>query len=194
MQATNKRQQPNSEVSQPESIIHIFHCVNRLIPDEQDVLQIRPDMRVADALALMRDKSYSQLPVTEGHDVLGFFSYRSLALSLPSLDVPAKEFGDMRVIEFLEEPFYVTIQTELASLVEELDRTDAVVVGRPDLLQAILTPMDVLRYLLDVTNAFVLLGVIELALRALIRRSVKTEELAACISSSLSYYSDEKRP
>lgn len=135
---------------EPESLVRIFHRVNRLIPEEQSVVQILPDLLVADALKLMKDKGYSQLPVTTGGEVLGFFSYRSLALSLLRGESLLSGFADLRVAEFLEDPAFVTIRTELSRLVEILDRDDAVVVGQETNLQAVVTAMDVLRYLMNV--------------------------------------------
>jgi len=165
-----------------------FHMVNRLLPDGQIVLAIPPEMPAGDALKLMKEKGYSQLPVRAGQTVLGLFTYRAFALEVAQMagkEDPTK----LPVEEFLEHEkvTYARLQDEFRSLIEALDARDAVVVSGPDDLVAILTPMDVLRYLYTVANAFVLIEEIELSLRTLILAAVKESgQLAACIKNALS--------
>lgn len=176
------------------SIVSLFHQVNRLVPDEQALVILSPDASVESALELMTSRSYSQVPVVEGSAVLGLFSYRSLSNGIKTFECSVKDVLAMEVAEFLEQPPYLSVHDELARLAKELDQSDAVLVGNPNLLQAILTPMDVVRYLLDVADAFVLLGEIELALRALIMRSVTDKKLYECIRRSLTHYSEDGYP
>lgn len=68
---------------------------------------------------------------------------------------------------------------------DAMDRDNGVLIGTPERLQGILTPMDFLRYLYKVASPFVMLSEIELALRALIRLAVSQEELEACADRSL---------
>ena len=77
-----------------------------------------------------------------------------------------------------------------------LDERDSVVVSGPEDLVAILTPMDVLRYLYSVSNAFVLIEEIELALRALILESTPDADLfRSCVKNALSTkYKDSELP
>ena len=51
-----------------------FHTVNHLIPDGQDILSVTTDMLVTEALDIMREKHFSQLPVVSGVNVIGVFS------------------------------------------------------------------------------------------------------------------------
>jgi hypothetical protein len=70
-----------------------------------------------------------------------------------------------------------------------------VLIGSPEQLQGILTPMDFLRYLYKVAHPFVMVSEIEMALRALIRLAVSEEELSECIARSLSnIYEPNKLP
>ena len=77
-----------------------------------------------------------------------------------------------------------------------LDERDSLVVSGPEDLVAILTPMDVLRYLYSVANAFVLIEEIELALRALIREATPDADLfRTCVENALSAnYKDRELP
>jgi CBS-domain-containing membrane protein len=60
-------------------VSELFHRINRIIPQDQEILTIPPNCRVRDAVALMREHGYSQLPVVESGEVLGAFSFRSFA-------------------------------------------------------------------------------------------------------------------
>lgn len=176
---------PPAEPERP-SIMHIFHRVNRVLPEDQEVLTIPPDMKAAAALALMCKHSYSQLPVVVGESVLGVFSYRSFAHEAAKMESGRSVDGDLTVEEFLEEPTYARVTDEFAALIEHLNREDAVLIGDPERLQGIVTALDVLRYLYRVASEFVLLEEIELALRALIRMALDERGLAECVSQSLS--------
>ena len=61
------------------SMVALFHLVNSLLHDEQSVVSVRPGTLVHEALALMRQYGFSQLPVIEGGLVVGVFSHRSFA-------------------------------------------------------------------------------------------------------------------
>lgn len=60
-------------------VSELFHRINRVIPADQAVLAVAPDCRARDALALMHERGYSQLPVVHNGEVIGVFSYRSFA-------------------------------------------------------------------------------------------------------------------
>src|ERR1700674_4457494 len=57
----------------------LFHRINRIIPVEQSVLTIPPQTPVRNAIELMREHGYSQIPVVDKSEVLGVFSFRSFA-------------------------------------------------------------------------------------------------------------------
>ena len=173
----------------------LFHRVGRLIPEDQEILTIQPDMRAADALAQMEELAYTQLPVVVGRTVLGLFSYRSFSLGVARMGEKAGDAADLPVQEFLEKPVYARVTDEFTAIIEHLNSRDAVLIGQEELLQHVVTPIDVVHYLHGVANAFVLLEEIELSLRALIRRSVDEPALRACIEHSLGHlYTPEKLP
>src|SRR5207245_11150884 len=85
----------------------LLHRINRIIPQDQVVLTVRPKDRVREAVALMRKNGFSQLPVVEKGEVLGVFSFRSFAQEAAgvSLEEWTKQKcapGDLPVDEFLE--------------------------------------------------------------------------------------------
>jgi predicted transcriptional regulator len=155
-----------------EQLSATFHMVNRLLPAGQQVLSVAPDAAAREALAIMRHHGYSQLPVVEGNAVLGIFSYRAFALEAAAtedhrvIDLPVEEFLEHEAASFAR------LTDEFRSLIDVLDERDCVVVSGPDELIALVTPMDVLRYLYKIANAFVLIEEIELSLRAVIQTAL----------------------
>jgi len=180
---------------EPTSVTQLFHRVGRLIPEAQEVFTIPPDMRAADALAHMEKHAYTQLPVVVGRAILGMFSYRSFALGVTRMAEKAGKAADLPVEEFLEKPAYARVTDEFTAIIEHLNSQDAVLIGHEELLQHIVTPVDVVRYLHGVANAFVLLEEIELSLRALIRMAVDEPTFKVCIECSLGHlYQPDKLP
>jgi predicted transcriptional regulator len=179
----------------------LFHRINRIIPENQSVLKVRPDCRVRDAIALMQAHGYSQVPVVENGEVLGVFSFRSFAKGAASatLDEWIKQKiapGDLAVDEFLEQFEFARVTEEMSHVFDAMDRDNGILIGTPERLVGILTPMDFLRYFYEVANPFVMVSEIELALRALIRLALGPENIVAaakrCLSST--YGGEDKVP
>jgi CBS domain-containing protein len=179
----------------------LFHRINRIIPQDQSLLTIPPDCRVRDAVALMRKHRYSQVPVVDNGEVLGVFSFRSFAHGAASatLEGWTKQKvapGDLRVDEFLEQFEFARVTEEMSRVFDAIDRDNGVLIGTPERLLGILTPMDFLRYLHHVASPFVMVSEIELALRALIRIALTEEQLVGSAKRSLSsaYGGEDKVP
>jgi predicted transcriptional regulator len=175
-------------VAPQESRASLFHTVNRILPEDQILKAIPPDTPARDALVIMEDNGYSQLPVKQGSSVLGIFSYRTFALEVLKSSTTNAELSYLPVEEFLEyeDPAYARLTDNFDGLIDTLDKRDCVVVSGPEDMIAILTPMDVLRYLHSVANAFVLIEEIELSLRHLILVSTgDNKNLNLCIQSAL---------
>lgn len=179
----------------------LFHRINRIIPQDQSLLVIPPDCRVRDAVALMRKHGYSQVPVVDNGEVLGVFSFRSFAqeAAVTTLDEWTKQKcapGDLRVDEFLEQFEFARVTEEMSRVFDAMDRDNGVLIGAPERLVGILTPMDFLRYLYRVASPFVMVSEIDLALRALIRIALTQAQLVEAAKRSLAsaYGGEEKVP
>lgn len=173
----------------PERLSEPFHVVNRLLPEGQVVVFVPPEMRAGEALALMHQHGYSQLPVKQGNAVLGLFSYRAFALEVAQIGDAKVDATSLAVEEFLEHEklYFARLNDEFRGLIDVLDERNAVIVSGPEKLIAILTPMDALRYLYSVANAFVLIEEIELALRILISEAIAGPDLfRSCVENALS--------
>jgi len=131
-------------------VVDHFHRINRIIPEAQVVLELPPEMKAREAVALLNQRGYSQAPATLNGEVVGAFSHRSFARKAAEWTLEKKNEGvpgDLPVEECLERLDYVRVTDELKKVFDFLDRDDAVLIGGPQHLQGILSPMDFVRYL-----------------------------------------------
>ncbi|TCC27326.1 CBS domain-containing protein [Kribbella speibonae] len=183
-EATAMQAPPASPKTVDEDAISVFHRINSVIPESQSVLMIAPDVRAGAALQILDEQGYSQLPVVRSGEVLGVFSYRSFGLGVLR-DRSRISPSEMPVEEFLEEAQIAHATAELSSVYEALTRDDVVLVGTPDDLQAVVTPIDLVRYLSSLSEPFVQLGEVERSLRAIVRHSLSLEDIRACARHAL---------
>lgn len=169
----------------------VFHQINRIIPEDQVVLSVPPTCLARDAIALMRQHGYSQVPVVAGGEVLGVFSFRSYALetvafSVEDLQRQKAAPGDLQVDDLMEQFEFARVTQEMSRVFDAMDKDNGVLIGAPDNLLGVLTPMDFLRYLYRVASPFVMVSEIELALRALIRVVMDHEHISIAARRALS--------
>ncbi len=186
MSNTTRGTNPSAEESQ--NLTRYFHRLNRVVPEGQDILKLTPETRVGDAIQQLLHHHYSQAPVVEGRTVLGVFSLRSFASKLiwlagKPVDTSKRPVLERPVEDFLEELRFAHINDEFARVFEFLDIDDTVLIGEPDRVQAVVTPMDVLRYLYKVASPFMFVAEIEQSLRAYIRSVVRDEGLEKYIEN-----------
>jgi CBS domain-containing protein len=163
----------------------LFHRVKQVLPETQGLVTFPPETLVVEALEVMRERNLSQVPVMQGNEVLGVFSYRSLAEGITRLPKSERNPLPLQVEEFLEDLRYAQITDELTLLLDEFDVKDGVLVGSENRLQGIVTTIDALRYFYAVASPYVMLREIELAIRELIRASVEGIELRPFIDKCL---------
>jgi len=190
----------NSAVTGLDLASELFHRINRVIPQNQIVLSVPPSCPIRDAVKLMKEKGYSQVPVIKNDEVLGIFSFRSFAKGAASLTLDdwTKQKcapGDLTVDEFMEQFEFARVTDEMVRVFDAMDRDNGVLIGSPDRLVGVLTPMDFLRYLYQVASPFVMVSEIELALRALIRIALNEEQIGKAARRSLAsaYGGDETK-
>jgi len=173
-----------------QPVTALFHRLNSVLPVNQKIVSVAPDMLAADALKKLKEYRFSQLPVVVGREVLGIFSYRSFANAVVTLGQNApknQRFNalELQVDDCLEKPTFARVTDEFVEWFDFVDQHDALLVGEPNRLQGIVTAMDILRYLYGVASPFVLIAEIELGLRALMQLAVNAETLAACATECL---------
>jgi predicted transcriptional regulator len=163
-----------------------FIRVSQLVPEDQDVLTVPVGTRVEQALHLMKTHDFDQLPVTTAKNrIVGAFTYRSLAGNLQHI---RRQDGPLTVPvdDLVEELHFVRASQEVGAIVEHLEADHAVLVGDEDRLLAIVTTIDLNRFLWRRTHPFLLLQEIELGVRDLMRSSCSAAELDAAVSAALS--------
>jgi CBS domain-containing protein len=183
--AVDTAEAPSAHLLGGQLLTRLFHRVNSVIPEDQELVTVDPQMPVAEALVLLQRNRFSQVPVVRGVEVLGSFSYRSFTRAAIGLQEQRYRLEELPVEEFMEDLDTVYATAELTSVFDALDRDDAVLIGAPDDLQAIVTPMDVLRYLYRLAEPYVQLGEIERSLRMVVVASVDGQELAECARRAL---------
>jgi predicted transcriptional regulator len=171
-------------------VSELFHQINRVLPADQNLLTLPPEMCAREAIGLLWKHRFSQAPVVEGGSVLGVFSFRSFArraaeFELKDLLQQKNAPGDFLVEDCVEQFDFARVTNEMQQVFDAMERDNGVLVGTPERLQGILTPMDFLRYLYKLASPFVLVSEIELALRALIRLALTPDQLSECALRSL---------
>lgn len=197
MAAENSSQEERHSNNTNRLLEH-FHVIRRIVPKDQDVQFVPPDATARDAIAKMNAHGYSQLPVESDGVVQGIFSYRAFALEAMRYSDSREDLGALRVKEFLahEKRAFAPFQEHYQNTIEILDRNDCVIVSGPHNLEAILTPMDVLRYLDTIVEHYVIIGEIERTLRSVAKAALSTEaEVQGAIERALSSkYNAETMP
>lgn len=168
---------------QTQKLMSAFsHNVNRILPETQEVLHVPNDMEAEEALRLMAEKGYSQVPVVAGPTVLGVFSFRSFSLRALKIEYQDVDLRKLPVDKFVVKvPFVKLSDKELKALFENVDQHDAVLVGQESRLVGIITYSNIIEYLLDIANPYLLLQEIEIGLRQLIRLFMNDDELTDSI-------------
>ena len=180
---------PAADLANTQS--HRFFRVGRLIPDDQEVVTIRPDTKVREALSLMKARDFSQLPVTVSGRVIGVFTYRSLAQGLGYVrrnDDPLEQ----PVEDLCEELHFVRASDEVGTVLAHLEADGAVLLGDEDEVRAVATTADVTLFLWGTTRPFVLLQDVELAVRNLMCSACSSDELHRAILHA--HLSEEREP
>lgn len=161
----------------------VFHLVNSLLPEDQNVTTIPHDTPVMQALVLMEEHGFSQVPVMTGDTVIGVFSHRSLSRRMRQLG--RVDLSRLDIDDCLEELQFVRLSGEIEELFRFLDRDDAVLVGDRDNPVGVATSTDLVHYLYGVAHPFVLIQEIELVLRGLVRMASPAEELGGFIARAV---------
>src|SRR5439155_23240889 len=109
-----------------------------------------------DGLRELARHSYSQAPVMRADRCIGVFSYRSFARGVAAFPQGRSNVAEILVEDCVEQLPYVRLEDNIEDIFDALDRNDAVLVGEPGRLLAIVSPMDALYYLYGIANGYVL--------------------------------------
>jgi CBS domain-containing protein len=159
--------------------------VGAVLSEDQQVTTIPAGSLAGDAIALMRETGFSQLPVVStSQRVVGLFSFRSFAEA--AVELPRnRQPTSIAVEDAMVQPVWAQPTEELGSQYAALDRLDCVLVGDPARLRGVMTTVDVLGYLDRVAEPFVRLGELERALRTAVSLAVDENQLSQIAAEAL---------
>lgn len=173
----------------------VFHRVNNVLPEDYDPVFVEYDTSVNEALRLMKENNFSQIPVKAGKEVLGIFSYRSFSSKVIEMIGERLDLDHFPVGEFIEPVDFVDVLDDLTKSLDELDKRDVVLVGNRNDLRGLFTPIDLVNYLYKLSSPFILLGEIEGAIRNILRSCATPEQLIGMAQLTLAHvYQPEKMP
>jgi hypothetical protein len=176
------------------SVAHVLYQVSELLPDQQTVLSVPPTTTASDALKLMKEHGYSQVPVIQNNIVVGVFSHRSFANGVLDLAGESKLRAEqLPVLDFVEQLAFADLAAEITDILPRLDRDNAILVGTSRRLLGLATPMNALHYFYRVANGFLLLQEIERAIRLLLGSVLGPADLAEALARCSTKYSADPK-
>lgn len=179
------------EFSQQHQLDHDFlFRVNDCVPaDQYDVETINADTSVRDALSVMRGTGYSQLPVKVGRSVVGVFSYQSFAHEV--IDASSVDLVVLRASDCMQDLRFVRASEDVNDVLDVIIRDNAVLVGEPENLLAIVTAADVLRKMNELASHFISLATTERSIRYLMTAGITTADFDLCLERSKRFRKDK---
>ena len=185
-------QDGRSGLGHAEIIADYMH-VSQLVPLDQKLISIPYEGRVRDALDLMQQNAFNQLPVeADDGSIVGLFSYRSLANHIskfrPSDDLLSKLVGDMS-----DDPYFAAPTQNLNSVIEKINTDGAILIGTERDVYAVATTHDLSDLMWSIAQPFMLIGDIETKLRRMMNSVCPTEEMSEIISRSYASESNKSQ-
>lgn len=126
---------------------------------------IEPDTSIQEALEVMFENDFTHLPVEEDGTVTGVITHESVCHLLKAMQEMQPEQRSVR--NAVEDPVFVPPDENVYDLFEALVDGDHVLVGSREEVQGIVTKNDVFHLLNDWIEPFLMIGEIELSLRAI---------------------------
>jgi CBS domain-containing protein len=170
-QGINEKPVPNKSAEDVNNRVKI----GMLAAANRPPLSVSPDTRVDEAITLMLQNDYSQLPVTTSpRDVKGIFSWKSLGSRL-ALGKQCE-----KVSEYMESATETTLDASLFEAIQQIVAHECVLVRDGSrMLTGIVTTADLSHQFAQLGEPFLLLGQIENHVRNLMADKYSANELAA---------------
>ena len=158
-----------------------FHLAGSIFPDASiKVVSVSPDTPLKDALTLMLENSYSQLPVIDNDKYRGVVSLKSICQCLRDLYFSQSSsssirvnLSDMRVSEAMDiDVPSISPSDNIGQILSQLDEYESLVMGSTNKVQAVVTPFDLVKRLWQIAGPYILAQEIELALRQIIHKTL----------------------
>ena len=175
---------PQEPPSHPKHRPGPFGPAIDLIPENQKLLTVQDDQPAWEALELLSDHGFSQLPVLDELGLLvGIFTWESFSKRVLQLRASAVSVSDLPVRECMNMQYkLIAPGTYIDTEGEDWANKDFVLVGTKEKVEGILTLADIWGVLNDFAECFVLLYEIETELRDFIKEVIPEDKLLDAIS------------
>lgn len=167
-----------------------FHTVASLFRHQSNLVTVHSDDSLRTAMRLMLDGRLSQIPVVDDGECRGVVSLRSITECVVSVGGEPLHIDKLSVKDALSTAPYISLGDTMDSLYERMERDEPVLVGTSQNLDAMVTPIVLLRRLREITETYILAQEIELALRQFIRLVVPEDKLDSFIRRTLTSKQD----
>jgi len=185
----------------PRLITDLIYRVVHLLPSGQIIYTLPTTTTIEKAMEFLEANGFSQIPVVtpKSNKVIGVFSYRSFSKKVMELDgelEPYETYDNMSIGDFCEPFRFADPDDKWETIIKYLDRDDGILVGERDSPDdmGIITALDVIDFLRQISEPFVFIGEIELTIRRAINECIDDVGLQECIDRSLGHYQSEDRP
>lgn len=179
----NQNQIPENYVNR--QMDDAFHTVGALFSRESELVTVAPNDKVEDALRIMLNNRFSQIPVVGEGECRGIVSFHSISRRLLGLTGQQLALDALKVMDVMATPHYISSTDTIDDLYARIETHEALLVGSSSDLEAVITPFDLLKRLTEIAGPFILAQEIELALRQFIRLAVPKDELEEYIERAL---------
>jgi len=142
-------------------------------PDPGNPVTIHIDSTIQQALKIMFENNYSQLPVELNGDIVGAITSESIARVLKIVD--NVDVTEQRVKAAIEDAVFVSGDKDIYVIFETLATDQFVLIGSESDLQGIITRYDVFHFLKRQVEPFLMIGEIEENLRDIFAQSFDDE-------------------
>lgn len=146
----------------------VLQHVTRATPD--DPVTVHLDDSIYDALEIMFQRDFDQLPVISGQGVEGAITYKSICQYLKSIGSPEIKETSVK-IALVRNVKFVNLDQDIFELFDTFALDQFVLIGDRHNLDGILTRYDVFYFLEDQVEPILKIGDIEESLRLIIRES-----------------------
>ena len=154
-----------------------FRKIGELLDDKEvPLFTLEPTAKVRDAMELMVENNFSQIPVKSGGRTIGVISFRSISKLLLKHGFESRNLGETDVIIALEPPDFVDHYSSIHECGKALIRKDYVLIGDRMNTRGIATVSDAMQYFYRVSSPFILLGEIEQGIRQIILEVLNSDE------------------
>ena len=174
-QTTEVQEPPPPSPSQNREEKHLL-AVGRLEAANKMPVSVKDDDTLDRAIALMTKHNYSQLPIIKNeYNATGLISWKSISkILLQQNKIPS---SDLKVSAFREDHVEIKYESSLFDAFSTFKLHDAIIVKSGAKISGIITPTDLSEQFIELSEAFIKIGQIEVIIRTIIEEYYPIEKI-----------------